>query len=219
MPLLALAGLIGLAPPAAALDRPDVTFKVFQFPADQIPRIDGKTDDWSIVPDSYSIGIDQMVDDEGGHTQPDRADMDAKVKVGWVKGLNRLYFLYEASDDFLDITRPDLHNDMFEVVVDGDASGGPLIDAVHRDVWTQEAVGGQGQRLVHGMGVEHVDQGDALGKRQVRVRRPAKWTREGDAGVLDHPLRLRRCRGPAAGHRVGSHGKQDHRHELGDHRL
>jgi hypothetical protein len=35
----------------------------------------------------------------------------------------------------------DLHNDIFEVVVDGDLSGGPLIDIYHRDVWTPEAVG------------------------------------------------------------------------------
>lgn len=130
-----------LASSAAALDRPDKTFKIFQFPADQIPRIDGKIDDWSIVPESYTIGIDEMVDDEGGHTAPNRANMDVKVKVGWVKGINRLYFLYEASDNYWDFAKPDLHNDMFEIVVDGDASGGPLIDAAHVDVWTKEAVG------------------------------------------------------------------------------
>ena len=67
--------------------------------------------------------------------------MDVKVKVGWVKGLNRLYFLYEASKDYWDFSRPDLHNDIFEVVVDGDLSGGPLIDMHHSDVWTQQAVG------------------------------------------------------------------------------
>jgi hypothetical protein len=58
-----------------------------------------------------------------------------------VKGLNRLYFLYEAYDNYWDFSRPDLHNDIFEVVVDGDLSGGPLIDIYHRDVWTREAVG------------------------------------------------------------------------------
>ncbi len=42
---------------AAALERPGVEFKIFQFPADKIPRIDGKTDDWDIVPESYAIGI------------------------------------------------------------------------------------------------------------------------------------------------------------------
>jgi hypothetical protein len=128
---------------AFALDRPDVTFKVFQFPADQIPRIDGKTDDWQMVPASYTIGIDQMVDDEGGHTAPDKKDLDFTVKIGWVKGINRLYFLYEATDNYWDFSRPDLHNDMFEIVVDADASGGPLIDAGHADVWTKENVGEQ----------------------------------------------------------------------------
>jgi hypothetical protein len=84
--------------PALALERPDVTFKVFQFPPDMIPRIDGNTDDWAMVPDSYAIGMDQLEDTEapGGHgTERDPKDLDVKVKVGWVKGLNRLYFLYE----------------------------------------------------------------------------------------------------------------------------
>jgi hypothetical protein len=130
--------------PAIALERPDVTFKVFQFPADMIPRIDGNTDDWAMVPDSYAIGMDQLEDTEapGGHgTNRDPKDMDVKVKVGWVKGLNRLYFLYEAYDNYWDFSRLDLHNDIFEVVVDGDLSGGPLIDIYHRDVWTPDAVG------------------------------------------------------------------------------
>ena len=42
------------------LERPEVEFKVFQFPADKIPRIDGSADDWSVVPDSYAIGMDQL---------------------------------------------------------------------------------------------------------------------------------------------------------------
>ena len=49
-----------------------------------------------------------------------------KVKVGWVKGLNRLYFLYESTDSFYDFADPGLHNDIFELVVDGDLSGEPL---------------------------------------------------------------------------------------------
>jgi hypothetical protein len=130
--------------PAGALERQDVTLKIFQFPPDRIPRIDGNDDDWAIVPDSYAIGMDQLEDTEatGGHgANRDPKDLDVKVKVGWVKGLNRLYFLYEAYDNYWDFSRPDLHNDMFEVVVDGDLSGGPLIDIYHRDVWTKEAVG------------------------------------------------------------------------------
>ena len=140
--LLTIAMLAGIS--ASALDRPDVTFKVFQFPADKIPRIDGNADDWAMVPADYAIGIDQFVDDEGGHTKPDPKDLDVKVRVGWVKGLNRLYFLYEAYDNYWDFSRPDLHNDMFEIVVDGDASGGPLIDKGHKELWIPEVVGTAG---------------------------------------------------------------------------
>lgn len=32
-----------------------VVFKVFCFPSDKIPRIDGDTHDWDIVPASYTI--------------------------------------------------------------------------------------------------------------------------------------------------------------------
>jgi hypothetical protein len=92
-----------------------------------IPRIDGNTDDWAMVPDDYAIGIDQLVDDSGKFKAPDKTNLDVKVKVGWVKGLNRLYFLYEAYDNYWDFSHPDLHNDTFELVVDGDLSGGPLI--------------------------------------------------------------------------------------------
>ena len=131
-----------LLTPQFGLERPGVTFKIFQFPADKIPRIDGNIEDWAMVPDSYAIGMDQLMDTEHGHgMNHDPKNMDVKVKVGWVKGLNRLYFLYEAYDNYWDFSRTDLHNDIFEVVVDGDLSGGPLIDIYHRDVWTPEAVG------------------------------------------------------------------------------
>ena len=130
------------APAQFGLERPDVTFKIFQFPPDKIPRIDGNADDWAIVPDSYAIGMDQLMDTEHGHgMNHDPKNLDVKVKVGWVKGLNRLYFLYEAYDNYWDFSRTDLHNDIFEVVVDGDLSGGPLIDIYHRDIWTPDAVG------------------------------------------------------------------------------
>ena len=114
------------------LERPGVEFKVFQFPADQIPRIDGNVEDWSIVPKSYVIGSNQLRETVIGiGDKHDPADLDVKVKVGWVNGLNQLYFLYEAQDDYWDFTRVDLHNDIFEVVIDGDLSGGPFIRQMH----------------------------------------------------------------------------------------
>ena len=108
--------------------------KVFQFPADKIPRIDGDDSDWAIVPDSYAVTLSQMHDDEHKHTAPDPKDLDVKVKVGWVKGENRLYFLYEAYDNYWDFADPGLHNDTFEVVVDGDRSGGPLIPRFRNNI-------------------------------------------------------------------------------------
>jgi hypothetical protein len=114
------------------LARPGVEFKIFQFPADKIPRIDGKAGDWSIVPDSYTIGVDQLRETVVGIGDGrDPANLDVKVKVGWVSGQNHLYFLYEASDNYWDLAREDLHNDILEVVIDGDLSGGPLIRQMH----------------------------------------------------------------------------------------
>ena len=139
-----LAGLVlsaCAAHTARALDRPDITFKVFQFPQDKIPRIDGDPGDWAIVPDDYAVGSDQLIDDFNDHRPPDPKQFSLKVKVGWVKGLNRLFFLYEADKAYWDFARPDLHNDEFEIVVDGDASGGPLIDKGHKEFWTTEHVG------------------------------------------------------------------------------
>ena len=99
-----------------------------------IPSIDGEADDWKIVESSYDIGMDQLQDDRPDsirHRIADPKNLNVNVKVGWVKGMNRLYFLYEAYDDYWDFSLKDLHNDIFEVVVDGDQSGGPFINSFH----------------------------------------------------------------------------------------
>ncbi len=139
--LAALAVLACALQPVLALDRPDVTFKVFQFPPDRIPRIDGDPSDWAMVPDDYAVGSDQLIDDSGQHGRPDPKEFSLRVKVGWVKGMNRLYFLYEADKACWDFAQAGLHNDTFEVVVDGDASGGPLIDKGHAEFWNGGHVG------------------------------------------------------------------------------
>lgn len=124
--------LLLLAAPLLAIERPGVEFKIFQFPADRIPAIDGKTVDWDLVPDSYAIGMDQLKDTvKGRGLKHDTKDLDVKVKVGWVRGLNRLYFLYEAYDNYWEFEPARRHNDIFEIVVDGDLSGGPLISNMH----------------------------------------------------------------------------------------
>ena len=113
-----------------ALERPDMEFKVFQFPRNMMPRIDADASDWDIVPDDYSIGTDQLLDTTYG-MKTDPKDKDITVKVGWVKGLSRLYFLVEAYDDYWDFEAPDLHNDILELVVDGDLSGGGFLPRYH----------------------------------------------------------------------------------------
>ena len=133
--LVAAAALLCASRPALALERQDANFKIFQFPPDKIPQIDGKADDWAIVPDDYIIGTEQLHGDSGaalGKT-PDPKSLDVKIRIGWVKGLNRLYILYEGYDNYWDFSRPGLTNDTFELAVDGDRSGGSFIDRFHPD--------------------------------------------------------------------------------------
>ena len=65
---------------AAALERPDTTFKIFQFPADQIPRVDGDVSDWGMVPVDYAIGIDQLKDTVHD-SQIDTTDLDVTMHL------------------------------------------------------------------------------------------------------------------------------------------
>lgn len=106
-------------------------FNIFQFPQDQMPRIDGHVEDWSIVPAHYRYGMEELVDTEDGMGDSlPSSDLEVEVCLGWVAGLNRIYFLYKAYDDYWDFGRfnPQGYlNDIFELVVDGDLSGGPFI--------------------------------------------------------------------------------------------
>lgn len=120
-----------MSPAFAQLQRPETNFKVFQFTADKIPTIDGKLEDWAIVPENYAIGSDQLVDTIKKDRKSDPKNLDVKVRVGYVKGMNRLYFLYEAYNNYWDFGGSGLQNDTFEIVVDGDLSGGPFIDRFH----------------------------------------------------------------------------------------
>ena len=117
--------------PLLAIEKPGVVYKVFQFPPNVIPRIDANTEDWALVPGDYVVGTDQLTDDTKHNPTPDPKNLDVRVRVGWVKGLNRLYFLYEAYDNYWDFARPGLTNDIFELVVDGDMSGGGVIERFH----------------------------------------------------------------------------------------
>ncbi len=112
----------------SAFSNPEKEYRIFQFPMHMMPRIDGDFGDWEMVPDSYAIGLDQLMDTKFGRgTDLDPKDYDIQVKVGWVKNLNRLYFYVEAYDDYWDFKDNGLRQDIFEVVVDGNLSGGPIV--------------------------------------------------------------------------------------------
>ncbi len=129
-----------------ALERPDVEFRIFQFPRNMIPRIDGCADDWEVVPVSYVVGSDQLCDTvRGNGTNLDLEDLDVSVKIGWVNGLNRLYFLYEAYDDYWNMTPS--RGDIFELSVDADLSGGDYIHNSQRKEWSDNHFNHKG---VHG---------------------------------------------------------------------
>jgi hypothetical protein len=76
LPRALLATLICL--PLGAIDRPGTTFKIFQFPPNMIPRIDGSLD-WKMVPEDYVIGTDQLVDDSNPNRKPDPKDLDLRA--------------------------------------------------------------------------------------------------------------------------------------------
>ena len=108
-----------------ALERPDTEYKIFQFPSTMIPRIDGDAADWDIVPDDYRIGMKEHTDEKTPGRIIDTENLDISVRVGWVRGMNRLYFCVEMSDNYWCTYYR--RGDIFEVLADADLSGGNVI--------------------------------------------------------------------------------------------
>ena len=71
-------------------------FKVYQFPADKVPAIDGNTHDWDCVPADYKITETALKEDEGKHAQPDTTTLKVSVKEGWGEKPRRWNFQNEA---------------------------------------------------------------------------------------------------------------------------
>ena len=153
-------------------------FKVFQFPKNQIPRIDGSFEDWELVSDSYVVPIEEMWDDSRKHQGINKSTLDIKVKVGWVEGLNRLYFYYEAYDNYWDFNTLGLRNDTYEIVVDADLSGGPHIERFRHN---QEALSSFDSYFAH-QNVHaqnyHIMTPPTEGKSWTMVWGPQQWLKE-----------------------------------------
>jgi hypothetical protein len=118
-----------------AFEKPGTEYMIYQFPRDHIPSIDGDFSEWVMVPDSFAIGVFELENTNFGVGEPqDPEDYDLNVKVGWVNGLNRLYFYIEAYDNYWDFIDTALRQDIFELVVDADLSGGPFINTVNKNL-------------------------------------------------------------------------------------
>ena len=118
----------GVALKSYAFQARDTIYPIFQFPQQKMPQIDGDFSDWNLVPDTYAIGLDQMKESMNGiGFDLNPTDLDVTVKEQWVKDLNRLYFYVAIFDDFWEFERLDIKQDIFELVVDADMSGGNFI--------------------------------------------------------------------------------------------
>src|SRR6185369_15047711 len=82
--------LLALACPVVANEKPGTTYKVFQFPANMIPRVDGDASDWAMIPEQYVVGGDLS----GGplierfHPNKDVAQWDAHFSMHGVQAQN-----------------------------------------------------------------------------------------------------------------------------------
>lgn len=106
-----------------------VLYKVYQLPNDRIPTLDGDLSEWEIVPKDYIIDTSHLEDTEEGHGKNiPKDDLDVKVIVAWNDSTNRLYFMISMYDDFHNFDEVDVsvpgRDDIFEIVLDADHSGG-----------------------------------------------------------------------------------------------
>jgi len=129
-----LAGDLGAGPVPDPLPPTDPrVYRSFQFPDDRLPIIDGDLSDWEIVADEYVQTTYQLLNFHKGDTSLRRAydpsGFDIRVRTGYNSSTNRIYVAAEYYDDFhnmdrvMDTHRQVGHDDIFELVVDGDRSG------------------------------------------------------------------------------------------------
>ena len=107
-------------------------FRAFQFPDHLTPSIDGNLDDWDVVDNSYEIATSQFRDLINPDSDAnDSDDFSVRLKVGWNKTANKLYFAAQVRDDIHQVDRPAgsaavqiFQDDALELFIDADHSGG-----------------------------------------------------------------------------------------------
>ena len=113
-------------------------YNCFQFPDNRLPTIDGDLTDWEIVGEEYAQDTYQLIEynrDIGrGY---DLRNMDVRVRTGYSVSANRIYVAVEYHDDFHNfdrVVKPRAklgNDDIFELVVDADNSGGDFIGSLN----------------------------------------------------------------------------------------
>lgn len=120
---------LGLNGAASAHFPEEALYRVFQFPDNLLPVMDGDLRDWDIVPESYwTDTYDLMETVRGLGTDFDVEDLSVLTAVGWNDTQNRLYFVVKGHDDILNMEHEGyagVHGgDIWEIVIDADHSGG-----------------------------------------------------------------------------------------------
>ena len=137
--------LFALALPASAHFPGDSIFKVFQFPDEHVPTMNGDSSDWDVVPAEYFIDHTSYRETLHDSTVTDTLDLHLiRAAVGWNDQLNRLYFIAEVYDDVWRFSHPNTDSlatphsrmagayvhgsDIWEIVVDSDHAGDRVIN-------------------------------------------------------------------------------------------
>ena len=89
MYLIATVGVLLLALPALAHYPEDTTFKVFQFPDDHVPQMDGDAADWTKVPPEYFYDYTQYAELHRERGAPDTTE-ERYSAVGWQGAVEHL---------------------------------------------------------------------------------------------------------------------------------
>ena len=129
---IAAAALLVTSSASLAHVPPNFIGLIWQWPANQVPVLDGDLSEWSVIPDDYTFTTDEAVaqftpgDAFVTSDVPDLASIDFSVTPSYVNGGTRLYYGYERFDDKW------TSDDDIEIVIDGDHSGGTF--------WTEEGM-------------------------------------------------------------------------------
>ena len=123
--------VLGLVTTAWAHVPADRLFLAFQWPDKAMPVIDGKLDEWSIVPEVYVIKPEDT--HEALYSNPvDKADLDFRGIVGYNVSSDKVIMATQVFDDIHERNNTDpgqcnCSDDNFEMWIDGDHAGDPYV--------------------------------------------------------------------------------------------